>query len=40
VGGVDIVCELIGDGEFDPMLPAACKPLAPKEALLELLAEN
>ena len=21
VGGVDIVCELIGDGEFDAMLP-------------------
>ena len=34
VGGVDIVCELIADGEFEAILPQSCKPLAPKEALL------
>ena len=40
VGGVDIVCELIEEGEFDAMLPATCKPLPPKEALLELLSQH
>ena len=40
VGGIDVVTELIEDGEFDEMMPASCKKLPPKEALVEFLAMN
>lgn len=40
VGGVDVVCELISEGEFEEMIPEQCKPLAPKEACMEMLKAN
>lgn len=40
VGGVDIVCDLVSEGEFDAMLPSSCKPLPPKEAFSEFLDKN
>ncbi len=40
VGGVDIVCDLVADNEFDAILPQACKPLPPKQALEEFIKEN
>jgi hypothetical protein len=40
VGGVDVVCELISEGEFEEMIPEQCKPLAPKEACIEMLKAN
>ncbi len=40
VGGVDILCELIAEGEFDAMVPQECKPLPPREACLEALKAN
>ena len=40
VGGIDVVLELISEGEFDEMMPASCKKLSPKEALAEFLDIN
>jgi len=40
VGGIDIVCELIENDEFDEMIPKECKKLDPKDALAELVATN
>ena len=40
VGGIDVVTELIEDGEFDEMMPDSCKKLSPKEALAEFLGLN
>lgn len=40
VGGVDIVCDMISDNEFNELLPANCMPLPPKEALSEFLKEH
>lgn len=40
VGGVDVVCDLITEGEFDEMIPDACRPLPPGEALKEFLKSN
>jgi glutaredoxin-related protein len=40
VGGVDVVCDLISEGEFEEMIPDACRPLPPKEALTEFLKAN
>jgi len=31
VGGIDVITELIEEGEFDAMVPESCKPLPPKE---------
>jgi glutaredoxin-related protein len=31
VGGIDVLAELISDGEFLDMVPEQCKPLPPKE---------
>ena len=39
-GGLDVVCELIDDGDFDDIMPAACRKLAPIDALREFLAAN
>jgi len=38
VGGIDVVSELIEEGEFDEMLPEACKKLSPAAALDEIFA--
>ena len=40
VGGIDVVSELISEGEFDDMMPASCKKLSPKESLTEFLTIN
>ena len=40
MGGIDVVTELISEGEFDEMMPASCKKLAPKDALAEFLEMN
>ena len=40
VGGIDVITELISEGEFDEMMPASCKKLSPKEALAEFLSLN
>lgn len=40
VGGIDVVTELISEGEFDEMMPASCKKLSPRDALAEFLSVN
>lgn len=40
VGGIDIVMELIEEGEFDEMIPKNCKKLPADQALQHLLTEN
>ena len=39
-GGLDVVLELIEEGDFDDVLPDFCKKLAPKDALKEFIAAN
>jgi len=39
-GGVDVVCELIQEGEFQEMVPKQCQPLPAQEALAEYLAAH
>ena len=34
------MCELIDDGDFDDIMPATCRKLAPTDALREFLAAN
>jgi glutaredoxin-related protein len=36
-GGIDVVSELIEEGEFDDMVPESCKPLAPKDQVKKIL---
>jgi len=40
VGGIDIVLELIEEGEFDEMVPQVCKKLPADQALSALINEN
>lgn len=39
-GGIDVVTELLENDEFDEMVPASCKALAPKEQVQKILADN
>ena len=34
------MCELIDDGDFEDIMPAACRKLAPIDALRDFLAAN
>ena len=36
-GGLDVVIEMIEEGDFDDVLPNICKKLSPKDALQEFL---
>ena len=38
--GLDVVCELIEEGDFDDILPPSCKKLSPLESLREFLTLN
>lgn len=38
IGGIDVLTELVEDGEFDDMVPASCKPLPVKERLAKTLS--
>jgi Grx4 family monothiol glutaredoxin len=40
IGGVDILCELVEDGEFEALLPSECKPLPPVELFQEFITKN
>lgn len=40
VGGIDVVSELIEEGEFDEMMPKSCKKLSPADAFAEFLVQN
>lgn len=40
VGGIDVISELISEGEFEDMIPDKCKPLSPKDALKEFMSEH
>eukprot|EP00350_Pseudokeronopsis_sp_OXSARD2_P002647 CAMPEP_0170544004 /NCGR_PEP_ID=MMETSP0211-20121228/2926_1 /TAXON_ID=311385 /ORGANISM="Pseudokeronopsis sp., Strain OXSARD2" /LENGTH=223 /DNA_ID=CAMNT_0010847539 /DNA_START=216 /DNA_END=887 /DNA_ORIENTATION=- len=39
-GGVDVVCQLIEENEFDELIPAICKKQTPKQELEDLLRQN
>ena len=39
-GGLDVVIELIEEGEFDDIMPDICKKLSPKDALKEFIQAN
>ena len=40
VGGIDVVQELVDEGEFDEMVPQSCKALSPEERVKKTLADN
>jgi len=40
IGGIDVVTELIEEGEFDEMMPQSCKKLSPRDALAEFMVLN
>lgn len=40
MGGVDIVCELIENGEFDEMIPAVCKKKSNEEEVMDFFNQN